>query len=486
LIRDGREQLPPHRKWADYTPRGNGERLIDAHGQDLRHAPGLGWLEWDARRWAADEGNKRALARARLALLDMQIEADSIPGLSREVLKFVQASQAPSAWENAIKGASLLPPIACQNDAFDDGASAPPRHEFRFNLANGTLDLETGKLSTHRREDMITKFSPVAFDPAADGALWDRFLRAAQPDSDRRSFLQRLAGYWMTGHVRDEVFPIFWGAGGNGKGTYLDTIRHALGEYAGSVPEDVLIATPGHRPHPTGLMIFKGLRLAIASETNEGDRLAISTLKRLTGGDSIRARHMGKDFVEFEPTHKIVLMTNPRPRLGGNVNASLKRRIFFVPWEESFDGAGLDTSLKPTLSTAPHQSAVLNWLLEGYREYRRIGLAAPASVLAATSDYMQDEDTLAAFIEERCEFGEEHEIGADDLYKAYKAYCKEVSEVAVLRTQDFKPAFLGKEGPKKAGVTWKRTNKARLFQGVRTTPKSAEDYAYGAQRAWPH
>lgn len=483
-IRDARERRPPHSKWADYTTRGNGERVLDAHGQDLRHAPAAGWFEWDGARWAPDPENKRALARAMRTMVAMAKEADGIQGLKAREMKHLVESQSPSAWNNALKTAALLDPIATTVDHFDDGAKAPTGHEHRFNVANGTIDLSTGKLGPHDRAHLISKLSPVRFDPSADPALWDLFLLAAQPDPELRSFLQRLAGYWLFGGVRDEVFPIFWGQGGNGKGTFLDTIRRALGEYAGSVPEDVLISTPGHRPHPTGLMIFKGLRLAVASETNEGDRLAIATLKRLTGGDSIRARFTGKDFVEFEPTHKLVLMTNPRPRLGGNINASLRRRIFFVPWETAFEGAGLDTSLKPRLSSPESLSAVLNWLVAGFAEWERIGLSPPPSVLGATTDYMRDEDTLASFIEERCEFDTEYDIGADDLYKAYKSYCKEVSEMTVLRIQDFKAAFLGKEGPRKASVTWKRTMTTRSYLGVRTAPKRAEDYEASGRKGW--
>lgn len=478
-----RSPMKPHALWADYTTRGNGERIVDEHGPDLRHAPAMGWLEWDERRWAPDPEDKRAMRRAKDTMIAMALEARATPKLDPDDHKFVDRSQSPAAWKAALAAASLYAPIATSFDAFDDGRDAPKGHETRFNVANGTIDLETSALRPHRREDMITKIAHVAFGPASTSEIWTTFLARSQPDPELRAFLQRLAGYWLYGGVLDEVFPIFWGQGGNGKGTFLDTVRRAMGEYAGVVPEDVLISQH-QKPHPTGLMTFRGLRLAVASETNETDTLALATLKRLTGGDAIRARFIGEDFIEFEPTHKIVLMTNPRPKLGGNVSASLRRRIFFVPWEVIFEAGavGTDTGLKARLSEPASLSAVLAWQLEGYRLWRAHGLSPPPAVLAATSDFLRDEDTIASFVEERCDLAPEHSVGADDLYKGYKVYCKDVGETSVLRHQEFKPAFLGKGLVKAAEVRWERHKDGRRYHGVRLRPLSAEDFEERASR----
>lgn len=478
LVGDARSDGKPHPAWADYTHRGNGERVVDAHANDLRHAPEGGWFEWDGKRWAPDPGSKRALKRAMDTLVAMALEARTSPGLDADDHKFIERSQSPGEWGSALTTASLYAPIATSFDAFDDGRDAPKGHETRFNVLNGTVDLELGQLRPHRREDMITKLAGASFLPPSEcSTLWVDFLAKAQPDAEIRAFLQRLAGYWLFGGVRDEVFPINWGQGGNGKGTFLDTIRRSMGEYAGTVPDDVLVSQH-QKPHPTGLMTFRGLRLAIASEQNESDTIALGTLKRLTGGDEIRARFMGKDFVSFEPTHKLVLMLNPRPKLGGNVGASLKRRIFFIPWEQIFEAGakGTDTELKTKLSEAPALAAVLAWQLEGYRTWRRVGLAPPASVLAATSDFLRDEDTIAAFVEERLDLGPSLSVSADDLYKAYKVYCKETGETAILRVQDFKSALLAKEALRQAGVYWKRHEDARTYHGCELRPRTADDY----------
>lgn len=468
----------PHPAWASYTTRGNGERVVDAHGADLRHTPEGGWYVWDGRRWGADPGDKAALRRALDTLLTLTEEAG--PNVSSDILRFIDASQSPAAYGNALKVASLHAPIATRFECFDDGGRAPAGHAFRLCALNGVVDLRTGELTPHRREDMITKLAGAEYIPTAPRALWLAFLEAAQPDDEIRAFLQRLAGYWLFGGVLEEVFPIFYGQGGNGKGTFLDTIRKALGEYAGSVPEDVMVARPGGS-HPTGLMVFRGLRLAVASETDEGDTLAIATLKRLTGGDVIRARFMGQDFVEFEPTHKLVLMTNARPRLRGNVNASLRRRIFFVPWTLALDPATLNTKLKAELCEPGALAAVLAWAVEGFALWQKHGLAPPAKVLAATADYLADEDTLGTFIEDGCDVGPTLSVSASDLYKGYKVFCKENGEASVLRSQDFKPALLSRLAP---SVTWERDKHARTYRGIALRPKTADDHAERDQRGF--
>jgi hypothetical protein len=41
-----------------------------------------------------------------------------------------------------------------------------------LNCNNGALDLRTGELRAHRREDLLTKLAPVAFDRAAIAPRW--------------------------------------------------------------------------------------------------------------------------------------------------------------------------------------------------------------------------------------------------------------------------------------------------------------------------
>ena len=100
-----------------------------------------------------------------------------------------------------------------------------------LNCANGTLDLKTGQLREHRRGDMLTKLSPVAYNPDADCEVWERFIdQIFQSNSELILFVRRLLGYCWTGDVREQILPIFWGTGANGKSTLLNAILEMMGD----------------------------------------------------------------------------------------------------------------------------------------------------------------------------------------------------------------------------------------------------------------
>jgi putative DNA primase/helicase len=133
------------------------------------------------------------------------------------------------------------------------------RDPWLFNCLNGTLDLRTGELRGHRREDLITKLCPTPYRPDARCPVWERFLGSVFPDAedelDREliTFVQRMFGRCLTGDVSEQILPIFWGNGANGKSTLVNAVLGAVGsEYAMKANADLLMASQGDR-HPTEL-----------------------------------------------------------------------------------------------------------------------------------------------------------------------------------------------------------------------------------------
>ena len=206
------------------------------------------------------------------------------------------------------------------------------RDPWVLNTPAGTVDLRTGGLLPHRREDGITKVTPVS-PISSRSVLWGECLKVwTDGDEELQGFIQRLCGYFLTGSVREEVLPIVHGPGGNGKTKWIETIRACMGpDYCGGVAMETLVVTTGDQ-HPTDVADLRGKRLAIAVETEEGRRLAESKVKQLTGGDRLRARFMRRDFFEFEPTHKLVIVGNHRPALR-NVDEAMRRRLLLIPFE---------------------------------------------------------------------------------------------------------------------------------------------------------
>lgn len=394
---------------------GNAERLADACRDKLRWVDGLEWLVWDGQRWKRDTSYEvQRLAVA--AIRGIVREINSHPAGADRTAKHALKSESANGIANALKLLRGLPGIAHPVGDFD-------RDPWLLNCENGTIDLRTGTLRAHDPADLITKLAPVAWDPSADAPEFGAFLARVQPDADVRGYLQRLAGYATTGVIREHVFPIWYGSGRNGKGTLTDAVRAALGDYATDIPAEMLTVRKNDA-HPTERMCLLGARFASASETEGNTALAVAFVKRATGGDPITARHMGKDFVTFDPTHKIVLSTNNRPRIREGSDA-IWRRVHLVPWEVQIPDGEVDAGLRDRLRE-DHRAAVLRWIVDGCLAWQRQGLAPPARVVAATRAYREDsEPDVLAFLRERCVLESEARISRKELLGALNGWLAE-------------------------------------------------------------
>jgi putative DNA primase/helicase len=246
------------------------------------------------------------------------------------------------------------------------------------------------------------------------------------------AFHQRLLGYSISGLCTEHKFPIFHGeTGRNGKDTLLETIGYTLGPLAGAVTKDVVIDPGGRRyagaatPH---LMELQGKRLVWANEPKEGARLDVAQVKWITGGGRLKGRPLHGNEVEWQPTHTVLLVTNPRPHAPAD-DLALWERILLIPFTQRFVDNPIeanehkaDKGLKDTLKK--EAAGILAWLVRGFLEWRRDGLTRPAKVTEATAAYRESEDLLAAFIADTCIVQDSAMVKASELYRAYADWCK--------------------------------------------------------------
>lgn len=165
-----------------------------------------------------------------------------------------------------------------------------------LNCLNGTLELRTGVLRPHRREDLLTKMCPVAYDADATCPQWMSFLNDVMAGKQALvHYLQRGVGYSLTGSVEEQCLFFLYGTGQNGKSTFLGVLQAMLGDYAmQAIPE--LLMVRANEQHPTERADLFGKRFVATIEVESGKRLAEALVKQLTGGDRIRARRMREDF----------------------------------------------------------------------------------------------------------------------------------------------------------------------------------------------
>ncbi len=392
------------------TDSGAAERFAEQHAANARYCHTWGkWLCWDGCRWATDgsgEPDRLAKQTARSILHEAATASDDD---FKALMAFSRRCESLQGRTAILKLARSEPGIPISPDELD-------RWPWLFNCPNGTVDLKTGKLRPHRREDLLTQLSPAEYDPAAECPTWERFLSEVfDGNSELVEFSQRLFGYCLTGVVHDHILPILYGTGCNGKSTMVNAVKHIMGkDYAIESPPELLMMTRGG--HPTELARLFGKRLIIAMETEEGRRLAESLVKQLTGGDSISCRRMREDFWEFEPTHKVLLACNHKPVVRGT-DWAMWRRLKLIPFDVVVPDDRRDKTLPEKLQR--ESGGILTWCVKGSLAYQRDGLGNPEAVTVATAQYRTAEDTIGEFLVECCTGGPEASAKAADLYQAY-------------------------------------------------------------------
>ena len=293
------------------TDLGNSERLINRHGRDLRYCYDFGrWLIWDGIRWAIDR-NGAAFDKAKQTARKMLAEAAALD--DRE------DSRKLAAW--AFRSQSRDRMAAMLYIAQNDVAVCPEHldtHPWLLNVANGTIDLQTGLLRPAARNDLLTKAAPITYDPAATCPQWTAFIdRIFEGNADLIRFVQKAAGYSLTGLDTEECFFVLHGIGQNGKSTFVETLSALLGmDYAQQATPDLLMQKKQER-HATELAVLRGARMVASVETGQGKRLNEVLIKAMTGGDRIRANFMHQDTFEFRPEFKVWLSTNHKPVITG-------------------------------------------------------------------------------------------------------------------------------------------------------------------------
>ena len=257
----------------------------------------------------------------------------------------------------------------------------------------------------------------AAYDPEAAGPLWEAFHERVLPDADVRGFLQRYVGLALCGRVLEHVLAILTGTGRNGKGVFYGAVAAALGDYASTAEPDLFM----HREnaHPTGEMDLLGLRWVVVSESDQGRRLAEATVKRLTGGDQIKARRMRQGFVAFAPSHTAALVTNHLPKVSGD-DPALWARLRVVPFEVVIPTEEQDPHLSEKLEL--ETAAILAWAVQGWRDYEASGLSEPGAVRKATDAHQADSDAIASFIDDCCVLGKDYTVLAESLWTGWNEW----------------------------------------------------------------
>jgi len=402
--------------------------LVELHGDEIRHVPGIGWYSYDGTRWAFDPDDKAVGRLYRTTMDRLRVYAKELPNNAKGEV----TGRAKALLQEARRGSSANALTAALRVARNDlrihlGPDDLDRDDWLVNFPNGTLNLRTGAFNDHDPDDNISYVLGAPYDPDARHERLEQFLTEVMGgDTKQATALTRHFGLALTGDTsaRKALFP--HGPTTTGKSVFLDVMAAALGDYGKATKFEMFLHRQFGRqaggPEPE-LLALRGRRFVYANEADEHSRLSQGLFKAIVSGDAQEARGMHSGLmVTFRPKALLCFASNERPQVNAR-DGAMWERIIQIPFLSQ--PAKRDPRLRDKLLTEPALAAMLRLLVDGFRDYLKHGLQTPARWLAYTEEYQRNLDWLGEFMDDRCIAGASFRVNSTDLYKVYRSWYEE-------------------------------------------------------------
>jgi putative DNA primase/helicase len=393
---------------------GNKERFVRQHGDKVRYIDEeKRWVAYDGARWSSKKVKIKDLAERTAKSIHNEAKQSN----SRELSNHAHRSRNWGPIKSMLNLASEA--LSVSVNEFDTDPEL-------INCKNGVVNLRTGKLDPHDNEQMFLKQADANYNPAVGCPLWVKFLEDVfEGNGDLIEYVQQALGYTLTSYVNEHCFFLLYGGGRNGKRLFSETPLAIMGDYARPSDFETFLATDKSNVRvKEEVGRLKGLRLALASETDSSRRFSEALVKRLTGGDMLIGTKLGGSSYDFKPTHKLWFQANHLPAIK-DASVGMWERVRIIPFNKTYLGDDQDKFLdKKLLAEA---DGILVWMVEGAMKY----LAAeklpkvPEVCLEATKAYRDENDLLSKFVSERLEQSLGDKIGVGPTHKELERWCQE-------------------------------------------------------------
>lgn len=406
---------------------GNGERLVASfpEGELLFVPESNRWYIWDHEddRFKSDDGSWVRLRWRQIAEeLGRQVQMSRSETEAKALMAHAKASRMHPRVNAALSSAADIVATPIQDLDAED---------FLFGVQNGVVDLKTGKLLDPAADYLITQYSPAEFDAGATSSLFDDFLERTVPDPALREYMQLAIGYTLTGATSEHSFFYVYGRPASGKTTILEALRHIMGTYGAKSDSSTFMRSNQGKSGPSeDVARLVGKRFVYTTEVEEDERLAVSLVNQLTGGDRVPARFLYAQTFEFDPKFKLWIGANNLPRVSGSARSGLWRRIKVLPFDQPLSKDERDPRLARKLREPEAAAAILAWAVEGavrwHKSFERGKvLDEPSSVVEETQRYEREADHVNVFADEALERtnASSDRIPIADMFAHYQRWC---------------------------------------------------------------
>jgi putative DNA primase/helicase len=376
------------------------------------------WFAYSGRRWVKENGIYRALELCKDFTQGLNEYAKIYRADDSEFIKYAGKLTSRHNRESILKDAQSISPVSLSE--FD-------KDKLLLNCLNGTLNLRSFVLQPHNPNDRITKLAFAKYDPDATCDRWERFIDEVMcGDADTAAYLQKALGYALTGLMDYECFFVLYGqTSRNGKTTLTESVGTVLGDYCITAQPQTFARrnSDGSAASPDTARL-KGARLINIPEPEKEMTLNSALIKQLTGGDKYAGRYLNENIFEFRMEGKPFINTNHLPRVSDDtVFASGRAKI--IPFRRHFGDNEQDKTLKQKFREGKAKSAILNWLVDGYRLLLEVGFDAPPAVVQAVAEYREEADVIGVFLSEYTSAKENGRVATTELYARYAQWAKD-------------------------------------------------------------
>ena len=375
------------------------------------------WMIWNGKYWQYDVSNSvkimvEMIAEDIRANIRHLIDANDI----RAVNNAVNYLLSKRGKENLLSEAQHLLPI---------DESRLDNNDYLFNTKSGVLDLKTGNVLEWNRDYYITKYVDIELDKSFPEKFFNFLEEIYEGNIDLMEYVTNLFAYCLSGDISEQEIYFFVGDGANGKSVLFELMNRIFGGYSRTASADLLIDKAMQTNCKSELAMLKGVRLVFMSELDTNQKLKMSIVKNITGGNEIVAKFLYKNEFTYIPKYKVLSATNHMPRVSEDDNGSW-RRIKKIDHNRVFAKKDQDKKLIDKLYQ--ERGAILNLLFERCPNVLKNGLKSPSCVDLSVKTFRENEDILSRWISECCESSVEGEY-AGDLFANFRQYCLDNNEL---------------------------------------------------------
>ncbi len=296
-------------------------------------------------------------------------------------------------------------------DSFD-------RNHNIINVLNGLLNPETLEFEEHTPTYFSLVQIPVFYYPNSQCPRIEQFFRQVLNREDI-PVIEEVFGYCLLPEYRLHKAFMLQGPGRNGKTTLLNLLQRLLGKRntanvsLGELSSDRFAAAQLFGKLAN---IYADLPAEALKETGK--------FKALTGGDKITAQRKFQSPFEFSNYAKLIFSCNYVP-MTHDLSPAFFSRWVIMKFPNTFEREKANPRLLEELCNEEELSGLLNLAIQGLHRLLQNGdFSYSKTTEEVAQEYQRLSNPVAAFLAHCSREDPEDYVTKDDLYKAFKAYCR--------------------------------------------------------------